>query len=87
MPPSLRSAMENVIGMELTAALDQYWNLLVLACILYGLYTVISTLYSAYKRYRYNRPDLMDGFWVKLVSGILLININWVVLAVTEFAT
>ncbi len=87
MPSNLRSVIENGLGMELAEGLAQNWNILVLGCMIFGIATVISAMNGVYKRYRFNQMHYMDGFIAKFVSGILLININWVVLAAVELAT
>ena len=86
MPPQLRSSVENALGMDIAEGMSQNWNLVVLSCMLFGIIVIISSMNSMYKRYRFNRPDYMDGAILKFVSGILLVNINWVVLAVVSYA-
>ena len=85
MPPELRASVESSLGMEIAEGLAQNWNLVVLGCMLFGIIVVISSMNSVYKRYRFNRPDYMDGAILKFFSGILLVNINWVVMAVVYF--
>ncbi len=85
MPPALRSSVENALGMDVAEGLAQNWNLVVMGCMLFGIIVVISSMNSIYKRYRFNRPDYMDGAILKFFSGILLVNINWVVMAVVYF--
>ena len=86
MPAQLRASIENSLGMEIAEGMSHNWNLLVMGCMLFGIIVIISSMNSVYKRYRFNRPDYMDGAILKFVSGILLVNINWVVLAVVSYA-
>lgn len=85
MPAALRSSMEQSLGMDIAEGVAQNWNLLVMGCMLFGLIVIISAMNSTYKRYRFNSPQYMDGALLKFVSGILLVNINWVVMAVIYF--
>lgn len=85
MPPALRASMENSLGMDIAEGAAQNWNLLVMGCMIFGLIVIIGSLNSVYKRFRFNRPDYMDGALLKFIGGILLVNINWVVMAVVEF--
>lgn len=85
MPPELRASVENALGMDVAEGLAQNWNLVVMGCMLFGIIVVISSMNSVYKRYRFNRPDYMDGAILKFFSGILLVNINWVVMAMVYF--
>ena len=85
MPPELRASVENALGMDVAEGLAQNWNLVVLGCMLFGIFVVISSMNSVYKRYRFNRPEYMDGAILKFFTGILLVNINWVVMAVVYF--
>jgi hypothetical protein len=86
MPSALRSSIENSLGMEVAEGMAQNWNLVVMGCMLFGIIVVISAMNSVYKRYRFNRPDYMDGAVLKFISGILLVNINWLVMAVVSYA-
>lgn len=85
MPPALRSSVEAALGMDIAEGLAQNWNLVVMGCMLFGLIVIISSMNSIYKRYRFNRPDYMDGAILKFLTGILLVNINWVVMAVVYY--
>lgn len=85
MPAQLKSAVEDALGMDVAEGLAQNWNLVVMGCMLFGIIVIISSLNSVYKRYRFNRPEHMDGSILKFVSGILLVNINWVVMAMVYY--
>ena len=85
MPPELRASVENALGMDVAEGLAQNWNLVVLGCMLFRIFVIISSMNSVYKRYRFNRPEHMDGAILKFFTGILLVNINWVVMAVVYF--
>lgn len=85
MPSALRTSMETSLGMEIAEGVAQNWNLVVIGCMLFGLIVIINSMMSIYKRFRFNRPDYMEGAILKFVSGILLVNINWVVMAVVYF--
>lgn len=85
MPAELRSAIEDALGMAMAEGLSQNWNLVVLGFMLFGIVVIISSLNSVYKRYRFNRQELMDGAILKFFSGILLVNINWVVMAMVYY--
>ena len=85
MPAQLRSSVEAALGMDVAEGLAQNWNLVVMGCMLFGIIVIISSMNSVYKRYRFNRPDYMDGAILKFVTGILLVNINWVVMAVVYY--
>ena len=84
MPPQLRTAIENSLGMDIAEGMSQNWNLIVLGCMIFGIATVISSMNSIYKRYRFNNQQYMDGAILKFFAGILLVNINWVILAVVN---
>lgn len=86
MPAQLRASVEAALGMDVAEGLAQNWNLVVLSCMLFGIIVIINAMNSVYKRYRFNRPDYMDGAILKFVSGILLVNINWLVMAVVSYA-
>lgn len=85
MPSALRAGLENAMGMDVAEGVAQNWNLVVMGCMLFGLIVIINSMMSIYKRYRFNRPDYMEGAILKFVTGILLVNINWVVMAVVYF--
>jgi len=85
MPPSLRQAIDQALGMEVSEGLAQNWNLLVMGCMIFGLVVIINSMMSFYKRYRFNDPKYAEGALLKFVAGILLVNINWVIMVLVEF--
>ena len=86
MPAQLRTAIESSLGVDVAEGVSQNWNLVVMGSMLFGIIVIISSMNSVYKRYRFNRPDYMDGAILKFVSGILLVNINWLVMAGVSYA-
>lgn len=85
MPAQLRSAVEDALGMDVAEGLAQNWKLVVMGCMLFGIIVIMSSMNSVYKRYRFNRQELMDGSILKFFAGILLVNINWVVMAMVYY--
>jgi hypothetical protein len=85
MPAVLFSALETNLGIDIATGLQQNWMLLTLSSAIGGIIVVIHAMNSVYKSYKYNRYDLRNGAILKFVTGIMLVNINWVILAMVQF--
>jgi hypothetical protein len=86
-PPALYNKISVGLGIDVAEGISRYWVPIQLGCFIAGVVVIMHTFSSVYKRYKYNRFDLANGAILKFVSGILLVNINYVVGVAVWFVT